>query len=259
MSDTFVVREALAARLDGGMAAHSSRCIYPVHVWRMRFFVLVVLATSSVLQGCGAPDSPPNAVRYLALGDSLTMGVGAGDSAGAFPAVLAEKWRAAGCAVELKNVGVGGYTSTEIRADQLSQIDAFKPTVITFQAGTNDIFKGVDIDEYRRNVDAILDAAEGAGARVVVMSQFDWTRAPSLRAPGARLPNADMAAQRTAYDDVIIAEAQAHRAQFVDLRNLFTQEADRDEWFEDGLHPTRAVYSEWAGALADAVPAPCKG
>jgi acyl-CoA thioesterase I len=60
-------------------------------------------------QGTSAAEEPSSAappsggVRYLALGDSLTQGVGAVDeSTGAFPALLAEHWRADGCEVELQ-------------------------------------------------------------------------------------------------------------------------------------------------------------
>jgi lysophospholipase L1-like esterase len=80
------------------------------------------------------------AVRYLALGDSLSQGVGAPDEqTGAFPALLAERWRGEGCEVELQNAGISGYTAEQVLTDEVPQIDEFKPTLITFQAGGNDM------------------------------------------------------------------------------------------------------------------------
>src|SRR5882724_2365041 len=95
-----------------------------------RHLAVSVIALVAALSACDGSDSPsagqpqhettqsaPSdtagaetsaaAIRYLALGDSLTQGVGAPDGqTGAFPALLTERWRADGCDVELRNVGV---------------------------------------------------------------------------------------------------------------------------------------------------------
>jgi lysophospholipase L1-like esterase len=201
-------------------------------------------------------EMPENegAVRYLALGDSLSQGVGATDEqTGSFPALLADSWRTDGCPVELLNAGVSGFTAGQILAEQVPRIAAFEPTLITFQAGGNDIASGVPIEEYRRNVQAVLDAATGSGARVIVLAQNEWFRSPAADDAGG-----DLAAQRSAYDDVMIAEARARGAEFVDLRPLYAQEADADRWVEDGIHPTPDVYEAWSAQLSNAVPAPCR-
>lgn len=214
--------------------------------------VLMVTA----LAGCGRPDVAPSqdadGVRYLALGDSLSMGVGAGDEKLAFPARLADLWREQGCAVELKNVGVGGYTAEQVLSEEVPAIDEFAPTVITFQVGANDVAKSVPIDEYRRNVEAVLDAATGSGAQVIVLAQNDWPQSPQMRELGR-----DVSKERSAFDDVLIAEAAERGADFVDLRPLFAKQADDGQWAGDGLHPTADAYEAWAEQLAEAVPAPC--
>ena len=201
-----------------------------------------------------AAPSPDGAIRYLALGDSLTQGVGAPDeSTGAFPALLAEHWRADGCAVELQNAGISGYTAGQILAEQVPQIESFRPTIISFQAGGNDIANGISIEEYRANVKAVLEAATGSGARVVVLAQNDWARSPVGVDYGESVPS-----QRMAFDDVLIEEASAAGAEFVDLRPLYAEQADQNQWVEDGLHPTPEAYQAWADRLAEKVPAPCK-
>ena len=113
------------------------------------------MPSSALAAGCSETTSPPPAdsaqetraaadpsgaapkpgeVRYLALGDSLTQGVGAPDEqAGAFPALLAQRWRADGCEVELQNAGISGYTAGQILAEQVPQIESFGPTIVTFQ------------------------------------------------------------------------------------------------------------------------------
>jgi lysophospholipase L1-like esterase len=216
-------------------------------------------AESAQATSAGAEPSSPAAgsggeVRYLAIGDSLTQGVGAADErTGAFPALLAEHWRADGCEVELQNAGISGYTAGQILAEQVPQIESFKPTIITFQAGGNDIANGIPIDEYRENVKSVLDSATGSGARVIVLAQNEWFRSPVGVDYGEGVPS-----QRVAYDDVLIEETSAHGAEFVDMRPLYAEQADQNLWVEDGIHPTPEAYQAWADRLTEEVPAPCK-
>ena len=193
-------------------------------------------------------------IRYMALGDSVSEGAGTTPSpeAGSYPSLLANKWRARGCTVQLSNVAISGYTAQDIINDEVPQIDGFKPTFITFQTGANDIVKNVTIDTYRTNVKKILDAAKASGARVVVMPQNEWFRSPQGKEYG---PN--LAEKRAAYDQVMIEETQARGAEFIDLRVMFKDHADRNLWGPDGIHPTQEAYSAWATELARIIPSPC--
>jgi acyl-CoA thioesterase I len=216
-------------------------------------------AVAAAAVGCSTDGSPPRGgsvdteqVRYLALGDSLTQGVGAGGAGGAFPALLAARWRTNGCRVELQNAGIGGYTSSQILADEAPRINSFEPTIVTFQAGVNDIVTGVTLDEYRKNINAILTSTEASGARVIVIAQNEWFRSLDEKALRERFD-----AQRSAFDSALIEEASLHGAEFVDLRRLYAEQAEQGQWVEDG-HPTPEAYEAWAAKLSEAVPAPCK-
>jgi len=228
---------------------------------------------AALVSGCGADASAPTAtsvqksatasaesstattasgaVRYLAMGDSLTQGVGAADEAtGSFPALLADRWRADGCDVELLNTGVSGSTVEQLISEQLPQLEPFEPTIITFQSGGNDLVNTVPIDDYRKNVQTVLEAATGSGARVVVFAQNEWFRAPS----GLGYVTAE---QREEFDAVLIEEANAKGAEFADLRPLYAQQADENLWVEDGIHPTPEAYDAWASEMADLIGTPC--
>ena len=213
-----------------------------------------VAADSSSSETGSAEPASGGAVRYLSLGDSLTQGVGVENlETQAFPALLAEKWRSAGCEVELLNTGISGYTAGQVLSDEVPNIADFKPTIVTFQAGGNDIANGVSLDEYRKNVKAVLDAATDSGAKVIVLAQNEWYRSPDGQNYGE-----NQAAQRVDFDAALIEEASAHGARFVDMRPLYKQQADAGQWVEDGLHPTPEAYAVWADGLAEAVPAPCR-
>jgi lysophospholipase L1-like esterase len=212
----------------------------------------VAAEPSSPSASSAEPSS--GAVRYVSLGDSLTQGIGVENlDTQAFPALLAEKWRAAGCEVELQNLGISGFTAGQVLSDEVPNMNDFQPTVITFQAGGNDIANGVSLDEYRKNVKAVLDAASATGAKIIVLAQNEWYRSPDGQNYGE-----NQAAQRVDFDAALIEEGNSHGAQFVDMRPLYKQQADDGQWVEDGLHPTPEAYAAWAAGLADAVPAPCK-
>lgn len=253
------------------------RSAYPLPVTTGRGFLVAVLCLVS-MGGCApgfasqaAPPEPPRepppadspfappdgaagAVRYLALGDSLTQGVGAPDmETGAFPAQLAQRWRDQGCPVELRNVGVSGYTAAQVVTEQLPAVAEFAPTLVTFQAGGNDIANGVTLEDYRAGVKQVLDAVKASGARVVVLTLNEWYRSPEGLNYGS-----DLAERSAAFDAALIEEITAHDAQYADLRALYRQQADDAQWVEDGLHPTPAAYAAWADELARIVPAPCR-
>jgi lysophospholipase L1-like esterase len=190
-------------------------------------------------------------VRYLSLGDSLTQGIGADDEDGAFPARLAERWRDAGCTVELLNAGISGYTAEQIISDQLPNVADFQPTIITFQTGANDIANGVTEQAYRRNVGTILDEAVDSGATVVVLYQNEWERTPEGPGYGGTRQ------LRERYNKILEEEADRRDIEMTDLRSIYKKQADNKEWVDDGLHPTADAYDEWAEALFDEIPLPC--
>jgi lysophospholipase L1-like esterase len=200
----------------------------------------------------GGADPVTGEIRYLALGDSISQGKGSPDfETAAFPARLAERWRAAGRTVVLKNLGVPHFTAADVIARELPEIAPFKPTLITLQVGSNDIATKVPIDTYRAQVRTILEAATRSGARVIVLGQNEWWRSPEGKGYGGT------AAKRDAFDAVLFEETRAARgAELVDLRLLYRQQADQRLWAEDGIHPTAAAYDAMAAELSRVVPAP---
>lgn len=207
----------------------------------------------TVSQSEGGADPKTGEVRYLAIGDSYTQGIGAPDiETGAFPARLSARWRTSGCKVELRNVGTSGYTAGQMVTDQLPAIAEFKPTFITFQSGANDIANGVTTDAYRKAVKTVIDAAKASGARVVVLLQNEWFRAPEGPNYGGT------AEKRATYDSIMIEEVKAKGVELVDLRLLYKQQADENRWVSDGIHATAEAYDAWATEIARVIPSPCK-
>jgi len=227
----------------------------------------LALAVVVVVSGCAESGRPAgearagtdaataSPTRYLALGDSFTIGTGS-PLPRAFPARLGDRWRTQGCLIELENVAVNGYTTDDLIAEELPVLSTFQPTVVTLAIGANDIVQGRSLDAYRLNVRRILDAALATGARVVVIPQPDWSRSPTAASFGSP---AALGEAITRFNAALAEEARAKGATWVDLRPLMQTQAARGLLADDRLHPSSDAYDAWAAELARVLPRPCSG
>ncbi len=126
---------------------------------------------SSNSKNSGSPGFSAAAVAVsgpiiTALGDSLTAGLGL-DEEESYPSLLQEKLRAGGYPHRIVNAGVSGDTS----AGGLSRMDWLlqQPVRIFILAlGANDGLRGVPPEATRKNLAAIIERAQAAGAQVVL-------------------------------------------------------------------------------------------
>ncbi|MEO7092843.1 MAG: SGNH/GDSL hydrolase family protein [Polyangiales bacterium] len=190
------------------------------------------------------PASLAGTQRLLALGDSFTIGTGSSVDE-AFPARLAERWRAAGCTTELRNVAVNGYTSRDVIDRELPEVARFSPTWITLAVGANDLVRRVPEETYRDNVRLILATATKVTPKdhVLVLPQPDWARSEVGQSFGITQEDVDR------FDAVLREEASAVGARFVDLESLMRAQAEAHMVASDGLHPNAAAHAEWAEAI----------
>jgi len=221
------------------------------------------VSTPSSPTPAGTPASTPattraaatGPVRYVALGDSVTSGEGLLPEE-TYPSLLADLWRGTGCEVELSNVAVTGYKSEDVLIVEVPPAVGFEPTVATLMVGGNDIANGIGIDAYRENVRQTLATLSEAGADIVTVSMQYWDRTPFAVDGDYGTPE-ELAAQRAAFNQVLVEEGEAVGATYVDLSDVFEEQVQQEMWQEDQLHPTAEAYVAWAdGILADA-PNPC--
>lgn len=187
--------------------------------------------------------TPPSAARYLAIGDSFTIGTGSSPEE-AFPARLADRWGARGCAIDVRNVGVNGFTTEDVVREELPVVESYRPTFVTVAAGANDIVQGRSEDEYRATLRRIFASLKASGARIVALPQPDWSRSPVASAFGDR---AALAVRIRRYDAILAEEARASGAIFIDER------PEPGAVARDGLHPSAAAHAAWADAIAKAM------
>src|SRR6266702_250984 len=114
------------------------------------------------------PVSAAPMKRILVLGDSLSGGFGLKPSEG-YPALLANKLRAAGLNFQVTNASQAGGTTDgglERRPGHLKR----KIDIFILELGINDAFRGVPVDQIRANLQAIIDQvkARNPSVRVVI-------------------------------------------------------------------------------------------
>lgn len=137
-----------------------------------RRLTAVLLASTAVacLPGCGRPAPTaqaapvPKGATVLALGDSLTSGIGAPPEA-SYPARLADLtgWT-------IVNAGVPGHTSQQARERLPSLLAEHLPALVIVSVGGNDLLRRHDEAALRDNLRAICSAARAAGAQVLLVA-----------------------------------------------------------------------------------------
>ncbi|HEY6204351.1 MAG TPA: SGNH/GDSL hydrolase family protein [Candidatus Limnocylindria bacterium] len=191
----------------------------------------------------------PSTERWLALGDSFTIGTGTTPDR-SFPAVLTRMWAERGRPVELRNPAVNGYRTDDLIAEELPLVAQFQPTLVTVLIGANDIVAASADDRYRERL-RVIHAHVRAGApdaAVYALPQPDW----SLSRAGASFGvPATLAARIERFNAIAREEAVRAGASYVDLFPLMREQMRRGMIAPDGLHPSAAAYAEWAEALRD--------
>ena len=127
--------------------------------------VLSLFLSDGGLPEARAAETPKKTIVFL--GDSLTAGFGV-ERSEAFPALVAEKIRAAGLPFEVENAGLSGDTS----AGGLRRIDWLlqRPIdILVIELGANDGLRGLDLKSMKANLQAIIDKAKAKNPAVKIV------------------------------------------------------------------------------------------
>lgn len=201
------------------------------------------LVATLLLSSCGgmnAPLSTPvGGPRYLALGDSYTIGESVAP-AERFPHQLARELGI----TEPQIIAKTGWTTDELNA----AIDAAEPRgpfeLVTLLIGVNNQYRNRDVEQYRTEFAALLRRAVGfAGGdprRVIVVSIPDWGVTPFAEGRD----RAAIAAAIDAYNAVNREETARAGSRYVDI-TATSRRPDASLVAADGLHPSGAQYAEW--------------
>ncbi len=113
-----------------------------------------------------APAKVDNRPVIAIFGDSIAAGFGLPPGK-SFPDDLQVKFDAAGFAYHVVNLGISGDT-TEGGAARIDSATSLKPAIVVVELGGNDGLRGVPLANTRANLDQMIAAFQGAGAKVVL-------------------------------------------------------------------------------------------
>ena len=208
------------------------------------FFILLLCACSA--SPTIAVEEQPVTIRYLALGDSYTIGESV-DAAERFPNQLADFLKAGGLQTEVTIIAKTGWTTNELW-DGIQAHEINPPyDLVSLLIGVNNQYRGYDINEYREQfvflLNKSIEYAGGDPQRVIILSIPDWGVTPFARGQGGERIARDI----DAFNAVNREESEKAGAQYVNITPI-SREAEHDTTLiaPDGLHPSGRMYMEWA-------------
>ncbi|WP_404385597.1 SGNH/GDSL hydrolase family protein [Knoellia locipacati] len=184
--------------------------------------------------------------RFVALGDSLTEGVG--DPHPAWPnglrgwadlvaALLAER----DPGTEYANLALRGRTARDVATEQLPAALLMRPDIATVWAGGNDILRPVlRLDDVLGPVDVALGRLTATAGTVIVFTGFEVTGSPVLGPVRARVRELNAGLRVLARD---------HGALLADVSGR-EEWGDRRLWAADRVHPSALGHRRLAALVA---------
>jgi acyl-CoA thioesterase-1 len=195
-------------------------------------------------------------LRYVALGDSYTIGTSTRTEAERWPNQLVARLGPQPPTLELvANLGVNGFTSGDVIDAELPRLDELRLEFASLLIGVNDVVQGVPDATFQANAAVILDDLRRRLAvdRVIVVATPDYTVTPQ----GAAYGDPDQQAGAIRRNNAILRElATALGVAYVDIHDLSLRARDdRTLVADDGLHPSGAQYALWVERIGPVVEA----
>ena len=189
-----------------------------------RRFLAAALLGAAVLAAGGAPRALALAAPsvLLVVGDSISAGYGLPPGTG-WVNLLASRLKERGYPQQVVNASISGDTTAGGRARLPALLAQHRPAVVVIELGGNDGLRGGDLKATRDNLDAMVAAAQKAGAKVLLL--------------GMRLPPNYGGPYTRSFEQLFVASAEAHKVPLVPF--LFDGFGHRNELFQpDRIHPT---------------------
>lgn len=189
-------------------------------------------------------------VKYVALGDSYTIGTGA-DPKDAWPNLLTKHLNEAGIKTELvANPAKNGYSTQNLIDMELPVFDKSGATFVTLLIGVNDWVREVSATTYAKNLAYILDHLQKAlpnKNNILLVTIPDFGVTPQ----GAYFANdRDVSKGITEFNNIIKAEAKKRGLLVADIFEISKQMKDNTELTsKDGLHPSAKGYATWESVI----------
>lgn len=185
-------------------------------------------------------------IRYLALGDSYTIGESVPEGE-RWSNQLADLLQQEGFSTEVTIIARTGWITNELWEGIKAREITPPYDLVSLLIGVNNQYRGYDIDEYREEfvflLNKSIEYAGGDANRVFVLSIPDWGVTPFA---GSR-DSKKIATEINLFNSVNREESEKAGVHYVDITPT-SREAINDSSLiaSDGLHPSGKMYAEWA-------------
>ena len=159
----------------------------------------------------------------LVFGDSLSAGYGLPQDTG-WVSLLQQRLQTTKSSYRVVNASVSGETSAGGHVRLAATLKQYQPRVLILQLGGNDGLRGLPVNVFRANMDAMIKLALAAKAKVLLV--------------GIRLPTNYGKSYREKFQIAFDELAQRNRIALV-TSLLDSVEARRELFQPDGVHPAK--------------------
>lgn len=214
--------------------------------WRIGRSQLTVPFDTTVIKF--GPIAPGATTKYVALGDSLTSGVGSDTMESTIVYQYIEALANAHVSVESVNLAWPGDETRQVLKNQLPQAIKENPNVVTLFIGINDIHNKRSAAEFRQNYKEILDSLlKYTKAKIVVINLPYLGANNSVVFPF----NVILNYRTRQFNDIISSLVHNERIQYVDLYSATIKDFNKDpkNYARDLFHPSGDGYLVWSRVI----------
>jgi len=194
---------------------------------------------------------PQRGVVYMALGDSLTSGVGVEKYEESYPFLLAQKIAATTTKVTHLNFSYPGAKSEDVLRDLVPRAAQKKADIVTVLVGTNDVMNGKVTDaQFRKNYEMIITTLlEQKYAKTYVIS-IPFVGTNSLFLPPFNYYYREKVVRFNTIIKTLAAEYDVH---YIDLTTPTEKFASKvsNYYAKDNFHLSQIGYLYWSTILYD--------
>lgn len=216
-------------------------------LWMILFIVFTTSVYSQVL-----PIRNP--VKFLALGDSYTVGQSV-PSSSSWPAQLMDSLSSRGYEIEQLSIfATTGWRTDNLKNGLLKMESSNDYNLVSLLIGVNDQYQGISIDLYPSNFEELINMAieyaSGDTSSVFVLSIPDYAFTPF----GQNMNSSEITSEINQYNSINSAISQEYGIAYFDITPISREGLVRPELVAgDGLHPSGVMYGEWVSLILQSV------
>ena len=186
-------------------------------------------------------------IKYVALGDSLSAGIGAKNYQNTFPYLLADHL-SQNNNVELVNLGIPGAKSSDVINRELDETIREKPDLITLMIGINDMHGWIISQTFEKNLEIILSALQKETKAKIIVINIPYLGTGNIK----NTPIQSFFDWRTSNLNKTMEKiVKKKNIQYIDLYTLSKLQSQTNPKYysQDDFHPSDEGYIYWSNII----------